>query len=79
VKLTYLNCIDYEDEKTKLTTSLSLKKLGEICKTDIYNRFVLIDNIALSNGKGKLNFGKLEQNKNSWLQINQLGNKNQGV
>jgi hypothetical protein len=38
--------------KTKLTTSISLKKLVvKFDKTDIYNRFVLIDNIALSNGK----------------------------
>jgi hypothetical protein len=57
--------IDYEDEKTKLTTSLSLKKLMmKFDKTDIYNRFILIDNIALSNGTGKLAFGKLEQIKN---------------
>jgi hypothetical protein len=57
--------IDYEDEKTKLTTSLSLKKLVvKFDKTDIYNRFVLIDNIALSNGKGELTFGKLERVKN---------------
>jgi hypothetical protein len=56
VKLTYLEtAIDYEDEKTKLTTSLSLKKLMvKFDKTDIYNRFILIDNIALSNGTGKL-------------------------
>ncbi|MFT6743415.1 MAG: hypothetical protein ACJAVF_004940, partial [Paraglaciecola sp.] len=63
--------IDYEDEKTKLTTSLSLKKLGvKFDKTDLYNRFILIDNIALSNATGKLAFGKLRQIKNE-LVINE--------
>lgn len=57
--------LDYEDLKTKLTTSLSLKKLGvKFDKTDIYNRFILIDNITLSNAEGKLAFGKLEKVKN---------------
>jgi hypothetical protein len=56
--------IDYEDEKTKLTTSLLLKKLGvKFDKTDIYNRFILIHNITLSNADGKLAFGKVEQVK----------------
>lgn len=57
--------IGYEDEKTKLTTSLSFKKLAvKFDKTDLYNRFILIDNIALSDATGKLAFGKLERIKN---------------
>jgi hypothetical protein len=57
--------IDYQDEKTKLTTSLSLKKFDiKFDKTDLYNRFILIDNIALSRATGKLAFGKLEKIKN---------------
>ncbi|MFT5964545.1 MAG: hypothetical protein ACI9L6_001288 [Flavobacterium sp.] len=64
IDLTNAN-INYEDKKSKLTTSLVLKKLGvKFDKTDFYNRFVLIDNIALSNAKGKLTFGKLETVKN---------------
>jgi hypothetical protein len=57
--------IDYADENTKLTTSLSLKKLGvKFDKTDLYNRFILIDNIALSNATGELTLGKLDKIKN---------------
>lgn len=57
--------IDYEDVKTKLTTSLFVKKLGvKFDKTDVYNRFILIDKLTLSNAEGKLVFGKLEQIKN---------------
>ncbi|MGO4819144.1 translocation/assembly module TamB domain-containing protein [Flavobacterium sp. W22_SRS_FP1] len=60
--------IDYQDEKTKLTTSLSLKKLDiKFDKTDLYNRFILIDNIALSRGNGKLEFGKLQKIKNELI------------
>jgi hypothetical protein len=66
--------IDYEDEKTKLTTSLSLKKLVvKFDKTDIYNRFILIDNITLSNATGKLAFGKVEPVKND-LVANEANN-----
>ena len=56
--------IDYEDERTKLTTSLFLKKLAvKFDKTDIYNRFILIDNIALTTANGKLAYGKPEKIK----------------
>jgi hypothetical protein len=61
--------IDYQDQKTKLTTSLSLKKIDvKFDKTDLYNRFILIDNITLSRATGKLTFDKLQKNKNELVQ-----------
>ena len=54
--------IDYQDEKSKLTTTLSLKKLlVKFDKTDINNQFLLIDKISLSDAEGNLAFGKLKE------------------
>lgn len=54
--------IDYQDEKSLLTTTLSLKKLVvNFDKTDINNQFLLIDKLALSDAEGNLAFGKLKE------------------
>ncbi|UQD56755.1 translocation/assembly module TamB [Flavobacterium sp. K5-23] len=54
--------LDYQDEKSALTTALSLKKLlVKFDKTDINNQFLLIDKIALSDAEGNLALGKLKE------------------
>ncbi|WP_367752684.1 translocation/assembly module TamB domain-containing protein [Flavobacterium sp. WC2430] len=54
--------IDYQDEKSKLTTTLSLKKLlVKFDKTDINNQFLLIDKVSLADAEGNLAFGKLKE------------------
>ena len=54
--------IDYQDEKSKLATTLSLKKLlVKFEKMDINNQFLLIDKLALSDAEGNLALGKIKE------------------
>ncbi|NGY37176.1 translocation/assembly module TamB [Flavobacterium sp. XN-5] len=55
--------VDYQDELSKLSTTLSLKNaVVKFDKTDFYNRFFLIDVLNLSDANGKLALGKTEKN-----------------
>jgi hypothetical protein len=51
--------VQYENEASQLSTSLSFRKLAaKFSRTDINNQFFLIDAIDLSNAKGQVALGK---------------------
>ncbi|MEZ7504844.1 translocation/assembly module TamB domain-containing protein [Flavobacterium sp. Arc2] len=51
--------VDYQDEASKLSATISLKKgLAKFDKTDFYNHFFIIDVLNLSDANGKIAFEK---------------------
>ncbi|MGC4039581.1 MAG: translocation/assembly module TamB domain-containing protein [Flavobacterium sp.] len=58
--------VDYQDEKSKLATNLSLDKLlVKVNNFDLKNNIIELDNIELASATGNLKLGKTEEQKNS--------------